>query len=395
MIFVGFPAVPKTKGEGMEYISFDIECCDGKHICEFGYVRVDEEFRVAEKECLLINPEHRITLSNRRSVGDMKLAFPDKEYYAAPTFARRYEHIRRLLTDPNVTILGFSLQNDVGFLRTACDEYGLPHIPFKYVDFQKLYRAYTKAKQDASVGAFAQELGIEDIRFHKSDDDAFAVVLGLKKIAEIEGLTLPQTLEELDRRKKEFAREVAREKAQNRLKKILDGNKKTQNAYLKNYAQKLKRNKAAQKEIFAGKWVCIGSSYQKEQFASFVGLLGKLAENGANYTPRTSGCQIFITFDTADDARYNSAQICAKNGKKILFLTMEEALNSLGTTEEELAATDLVSLFYEEPAELREYKSPDGGAKIGDVVSAQPKKRRRHRGGKKHKRPAQKPSDAR
>ena len=377
----------------MEYISFDIECCDGKHICEFGYVRVDEQFRVAEKECLLINPEHRITLSNRKSLGDMKLAFSDKEYYAAPTFARRYEHIRRLLTDPNVTILGFSLQNDVGFLKTACEEYGLPRILFKYVDFQKLYRAYTGAKQDCSVGAFSQELGIEDLCFHKSDDDAYAVVLGLKKIAEIEGLTLPQTLEELDRRKKEYARELAREKAQNRLKKILDGNKKTQNGFLKNYSQKLKRNKTSENEVFAGKWVCVGSSYQKERFASFVGLLEKLAENGAFYTPRTSGCQVFITFDLNDDARYNSAQICAKNGKKILFLTMEEALEKLGTTEEDLAATDLVALFYEEPTELKEYKSPEGGVTIGDVVSAQPKKRRKHRGGKKHKKPGAKPSD--
>lgn len=22
----------------MKYLSFDIECCDGRHICEFGYV---------------------------------------------------------------------------------------------------------------------------------------------------------------------------------------------------------------------------------------------------------------------------------------------------------------------------------------------------------------------
>ena len=33
----------------MRYLAFDIECCDGKHICEFGYVITDEKFIVEEK----------------------------------------------------------------------------------------------------------------------------------------------------------------------------------------------------------------------------------------------------------------------------------------------------------------------------------------------------------
>ena len=33
----------------MKYLSFDIECCDGKHICEFGYVIVDEKFNTIDE----------------------------------------------------------------------------------------------------------------------------------------------------------------------------------------------------------------------------------------------------------------------------------------------------------------------------------------------------------
>lgn len=28
----------------MRYLAFDIECCDGKHICEFGYVITKDKF---------------------------------------------------------------------------------------------------------------------------------------------------------------------------------------------------------------------------------------------------------------------------------------------------------------------------------------------------------------
>lgn len=30
----------------MRYLAFDIECCDGKHICEFGYVITDEKYNI-------------------------------------------------------------------------------------------------------------------------------------------------------------------------------------------------------------------------------------------------------------------------------------------------------------------------------------------------------------
>ena len=33
----------------MRYLCFDIECCDGQHICEFGYVITDENLAVQKK----------------------------------------------------------------------------------------------------------------------------------------------------------------------------------------------------------------------------------------------------------------------------------------------------------------------------------------------------------
>ena len=41
----------------MNYLVFDIECCDGRHICEFGYVLADAAFRVLERGVMTIAPE--------------------------------------------------------------------------------------------------------------------------------------------------------------------------------------------------------------------------------------------------------------------------------------------------------------------------------------------------
>lgn len=41
----------------MKYLSFDIECCDVQHICEFGYVIIDEQLNVLERDRITINPE--------------------------------------------------------------------------------------------------------------------------------------------------------------------------------------------------------------------------------------------------------------------------------------------------------------------------------------------------
>ena len=49
----------------MDLLFFDIECCDGRHICEFGYVLTDLSFNVIEQDVITINPEMPFELSGR------------------------------------------------------------------------------------------------------------------------------------------------------------------------------------------------------------------------------------------------------------------------------------------------------------------------------------------
>lgn len=46
----------------MDYLFFDIECCDGRNICEFGYVVADENLKPINKDIILINPDARFNL---------------------------------------------------------------------------------------------------------------------------------------------------------------------------------------------------------------------------------------------------------------------------------------------------------------------------------------------
>ena len=103
----------------MKYLSFDIECCDGKHICEFGYVLIDENFNVLDRNCPTINPNHKFKLAGRAHESDISLAFSEDVYVNSPTFDFYYDRIKKLLTTPNCQIVGFSLANDAKFLATA------------------------------------------------------------------------------------------------------------------------------------------------------------------------------------------------------------------------------------------------------------------------------------
>ena len=101
----------------MRYLIFDIECCDGKHICEFGYVIANENFEIQEKQVFLINPEYPFNLKDRPGQDDLELYFSEEEYYSSPIFPCRYEAIKELIEYEDQIVIGHSISNDIGFLR--------------------------------------------------------------------------------------------------------------------------------------------------------------------------------------------------------------------------------------------------------------------------------------
>ncbi|HBN12775.1 MAG TPA: hypothetical protein DD415_04080, partial [Clostridiales bacterium] len=95
----------------MRYLFFDIECCDGEHICEFGYVITDENFKPVKKEVLKINPDKPFRITGRTNHADIELFFSEQDYKKSPLFINYYESIKNLIEYPDLIIVGHAIGN--------------------------------------------------------------------------------------------------------------------------------------------------------------------------------------------------------------------------------------------------------------------------------------------
>ncbi len=357
----------------MKYLVFDIECCDGQHICEFGYVLIDDNFNVLERDCITINPEHKFKLTGREHESDITLAFPEEIYFNSPTFDYYYDRIKNLLTLKNCQIIGFSLTNDAGFLATAYEIYNKEPIPFTYIDVQKLYQGYVKSKNRVSVESIVKELKITDVQLHKSDDDSWAVVRALQVISKKERLSLPETISMLKKRNSNYQAEKAKEHNLSSLEKINSGNEKAQREFLKIFIKKMKLSENPKDDVFFGKSVCISSVFQHECFNEFLALIERIYFYGATYTGKASECDIFIDYGNDDkkEIRYSSAKQVTEEGHSILFMSLEEALAALKLNKDDLSKTDYINQTAGREKKWRSYIDKTSiPTTIGDIMKA-------------------------
>ena len=360
----------------MKYLFFDIECCDGAHICEFGYVLIDEQFHILERDCLTIDPGYKFNLTDREHESDIQLAFPEEVYYSSPKFDFYYDRIKALLTMQDCQIIGFALSNDADFLATAYELYGKEPIPFTYYDFQKLYRGYTKTRHVTSVEGFVKEMGIDGIQLHKSDDDAYAVIRALQIICEREKLTLPETLEMLKKKNKSYKAERAREHKLLLIEKINNGDQRAQREVLKDFIHRLKVSEEKKEDVFFGKIVCISSHFQTKRFNAFLAIVKRVYEYGSTYTGKASVCDIFIEYQDGEEEDVRMAtvkEVVEKGGKEVRILSLAEALKLLGLAEKDLNNVDYIN-FHAERKERKYQKSQtyidkdDRPATLGDIL---------------------------
>ena len=134
----------------MKYLCFDIESCDGGRggsLCSFGYCIADENFNIIESDDILVNPKKAF---NKRLFGSViKLAYSEEQFRAAPKFPDVYSRIRQLFD--NVTVIGFSVLNDVNYLADAIRAYGLEQIHYEFYDVQLMYGIARKESRSYSL----------------------------------------------------------------------------------------------------------------------------------------------------------------------------------------------------------------------------------------------------
>ena len=368
----------------MKYLSFDLECCDGQHVCEFGYVIIDEEFNILEGDLLTINPEQKFNLTGWEIECGGKLAFTEDVYYGSPAFDFYYDTIKKILTTPDCQIIGFSLANDVNFLNTAYERYEKEPVKFDYIDFQKLYQGYTKAKSVTSVGGFVEDLQIKDIRLHRSYDDALAVIRALEIISKRENLSLPKTIELLQKREKEGVKERELERRQEVIKRAKEGYSNAQREVLKVFVRKLTPSNDNRTNPFYGKRVCISSHLQKNKFNEYLSLIQRLYACGATYTGGVEDCNLFIQYQVGQDKEPRQQmvdRVYRSKKKRIVVMTFEDALEKLKVKEEDLSSVDNVTIkVYDSSGAKNKEQKPHPkktyteetkkGASIADILKA-------------------------
>ncbi len=329
----------------MKYLFFDIECCDGVHMCEFGYVLIDEKFNIINRECITINPNHKFRLIGRSDAKDITLGFPEEVYFNSPIFPDVYDRIKAVLETPDCQIIGFSVKDDNKFLATAWDIYGLPPISFEYIDFQRLYRAYTKDKNKTSIEKMSLALGIEDITLHKSDDDSYAVMRALQWVGSKEGLDIENTLKYLKKASGNYKAEQAKEHNASLLAKCKDGYEKAQKEYLQNFIKRLEKYPPLRPNIFSGKSICISKQFQKTRFNEYLNLIKALYDGGGIYTGKASECDIFVDYciDDEEDIRLHSVKLAIEEGRTIEIMSLTDILANLNITENDLSQIDYLS----------------------------------------------------
>lgn len=180
---------------------FDLECANtldgiGK-VCEFGCVVTDMDFNVLERVFLMINPDDRFMLRGRNGAPDLVLAYSERDYYDSPKIGEYEEKIRSLLEDKNTFVAGFAVDNDVSFLATDLDSYGIPQMIYDCFDVQSwvspeghsmslenAYREFVPTEEKASF------------REHRSVDDAEMTMLVAKHYLKQNEKTLLEVLKE-------------------------------------------------------------------------------------------------------------------------------------------------------------------------------------------------------
>ncbi len=184
----------------MQYLFFDIECASvfktTAKICAFGYCLTDERFRVLKKEDILLNPQGRFHLTDRKGTQGLVLPYSYEAFKNYPTFPQKAKEIYALLQDPETLVVGHAVMNDVKYLNLESKRFSLPSLRFSFADTQFLYmnKIGSFARQ-YGLSSIAEELGVE-FTAHRAVDDAYATM----KVAEAMCAEAGCSLEELLKR---------------------------------------------------------------------------------------------------------------------------------------------------------------------------------------------------
>ena len=298
----------------MKYLFFDIECCDGNHICSFGYVIIDEKFNIIAKKDLVINPEKPFNLGRDKFNPRIQLAYQEYTFYKQKNFKYFYPTIKELLCNQEYVVLGHSISSDLQYLKIACERYDVDNIDIGVYDTQDFYYQLNKKYKTRSLENIINDLSIkvENLQEHKSCDDAEMSMLITKEICNRLNVSISDLLTLCES-------------------SIKDGNPKelSDRAKNKKFSKTLKA--IAQKYPDRNNWksICLSDIIVETDFEKRIQLIKRIFESGYNYICKVSECDYFVTANEYGE-RDLSCDYNIDNGKKIKKITIKDLSKMLG-----------------------------------------------------------------
>ena len=355
----------------MNYLFFDIECSDGRHMCSFGYVLCDCRFNILKKEDILINPEAPFRLARYGGEPQIQLGYPKEKFYSAPNFVARYDKLKRILEAKNQLIIGHSVLNDVNFLQLACERYGKPYFAYSFFDEQQIYKTINEGKAvSTALEKIAEVYGIEPESLHRSDDDSKTTMEIVKRICKDLNMS-PVELAE--------AYPLSKGKVEDGVIKrfVLEPYKWYCSAVfdIKKPEQGGKPNKN-----FDGKKFCFATKLERTIPLKMYTIVQKIVELGGEYTDNPAECNVFVKHKSSKCYRY----VYASQHKGIRIVPFEQLLGDLGIKYNDIVPYDFKGDYVgkkPKPIETGVSHVESTPSSIGDHLRAQ--------GNRKSKKPAQ------
>lgn len=317
----------------MKYLFFDIECAGVfktvAKICAFGYCLTDENFRILEKEDLLINPQGNFHLTDRKGEQGIVLPYKYEDFKKYPSFTGRAEKIYKLLEDKDTLVLGHAVMNDVKYLNLESKRFYLPSFAFSFADTQFLYmNRIGEFSRQFGLGAIAKELGVE-FTPHRAVDDAYATMRVAEAMCKAEGETLSGLLEKYKITLGKIAHyevtqstSVAFEKFKKDREKAKEERDRAR-AEFHIFADREKRKRAKEGKL-KNRTVCFSHAVELQTPLAKKLLIAAFSQ-GSRVTFRAEECDAYICFEDETGQRLKSVR-----EKNIKVFTPEEFARYLG-----------------------------------------------------------------
>ena len=274
----------------MNCLFIDLEFATNKRggkICEFGYVLVDENFNIIEKNHFIINPDIDSNMWDDWVLNNL-LTREKVEYENSEKFEYYYPYIKKLIESADF-IIGHSINNDVKVLNNEVKNRGYEPLKFDFYDVKEFYKAYKNTKDNISLENIMIGLDINnEFENHDALNDAFNTMLVFKKLLKNAGITIQDSFQHCPYMKYN--------NSNYKIKKILKPIKENyRRKNLKSIIGKGKRTDYTCDEL-NNKKIYISYEFTKNHYKETENLVQIIYNKGGEVVLKVEDCNVFVDF---------------------------------------------------------------------------------------------------